>query len=181
MKELIKQAEQGDARAQFRLGMAYYNGNRIEKSEENAFEWWMKAAEQGFEYAAYCLGFIHFKKEDFHTAMEYYLKAINDPVINEAGFQLGVIYENGLGVAKNKEKAIEYYKKGAAGLNKASYLSTEALKRLGVIDSWANLGFNHQEFIEKAQYRNDKNWNDLIHLFSFLHSTEWLNMFKFKF
>lgn len=32
MEELIKQAEQGDARAQFRLGMAYYNGDMIEKS-----------------------------------------------------------------------------------------------------------------------------------------------------
>jgi len=27
MKKLIKQAEQGDAKAQFRLGMAYYNGD----------------------------------------------------------------------------------------------------------------------------------------------------------
>lgn len=46
-KELIKQAEEGDARAQFRLGMAYYRGNRIEKSEEKAYEWWTKAAEGG--------------------------------------------------------------------------------------------------------------------------------------
>ena len=45
MEELIKQAEQGDARAQFQLGMTYYNGNRIEKSQIKAVKWWTRAAE----------------------------------------------------------------------------------------------------------------------------------------
>ena len=31
MKELTNQAEQGDARAQYQLGMAYYRGNGVEK------------------------------------------------------------------------------------------------------------------------------------------------------
>ena len=30
MEELIKQAEEGDARAQYQLGMAYYRGNGVE-------------------------------------------------------------------------------------------------------------------------------------------------------
>ena len=34
MQELTLKAEQGDARAQFRLGIAYYNGDRMEKSQE---------------------------------------------------------------------------------------------------------------------------------------------------
>lgn len=142
--------------------MACYRGDKIEKSEEKALEWWTKAAEQGVEEADYCLGCIHFENKDFQTAREYYLKAISDPVINEAGFQLGVIYENGLGLEKDIDKAIEYYKKGAAGLNMASYLSTDALKRLGVIHSWGDLGFNYQELVENAQYRFDESWNTLI-------------------
>lgn len=142
--------------------MACYRGDKIEKSEEKALEWWTKAAERGVEEADYCLGCIHFENKDFQTAREYYLKAISDPVINEAGFQLGVIYENGLGLEKDIDKAIEYYKKGAAGLNMASYLSTDALKRLGVIHSWGDLGFNYQELVENAQYRFDESWNTLI-------------------
>ena len=43
MKELIKQAEQRDAEAQFLLGLAYYNGDGLEISPEKAFRWWMKA------------------------------------------------------------------------------------------------------------------------------------------
>lgn len=166
MEELIKQAEQGDAKTQFRLGMAYYRGNKIEKNEEKAFEWWMKAVEQGVEDAAYCLGCIHFKNKDFQTAVEYYLKAISDPVINEAGLLLGVIYEKGLGVKIDIDKAIEYYKMGAAGLNRASYLSTGALKRLGVIHSWGDLGFNYQELVGNAQYRFNESRHVLIIPFS---------------
>ena len=44
MKELIKQAEQGDAEAQFLLRLAYHNGDGLERSPEKAFRWWMKAA-----------------------------------------------------------------------------------------------------------------------------------------
>ena len=38
MKELIKQAEQGDAEAQFQLGLAYYNGDGINKSYSKAYK-----------------------------------------------------------------------------------------------------------------------------------------------
>lgn len=176
MQELTLKAEQGDARAQFRLGMAYYNGDRIEKSQEKAFEWWTKAAEQGVEDADYCLGCIYLEKKKFSIAYKYYLKAIKDPLINEAGFQLGVIYENGLGVEIDKDKAIEYYKMGAAGLNMASYLSTDALKRLGAIHSWADLGISHQKLCENTQYRFNQSWFDLIPSFSLLHSGIWLKI-----
>jgi TPR repeat protein len=63
MQELTLKAEQGDARAQFRLGMAYYNGDRIEKSQIKALKWWTKAAEQGVNDADYCLGCIYFDEK----------------------------------------------------------------------------------------------------------------------
>ena len=176
MKELIKQAEQGDARVQFRLGMAYYRGNGVEIIVEEAFKWWLKAANQGVEAADYCLGCIMFKRKDFQSANKYYLKSIQNPLLNEAGFWLGIIYEYGLGVEKNIEKAVEYYKKGVAGLNLTSFVSTDALKRLGVIHSWADLGISHQELCENAQYRFNNSWNDLIHPLPLLHSNIWLKM-----
>ena len=39
MEELIKHADEGDAEAQFRLGMAYYNGNGISKNYSKAYFW----------------------------------------------------------------------------------------------------------------------------------------------
>ena len=176
MEELIKQAEQGDARAQFQLGMAYYEGNRIEKSQIKALKWWTKAAEQGVKDADYCLGCIYFDEKKFSIAYKSYLKAIKDPLINEAGFQLGVIYENGLGVEIDKDKAIKYYKMGAAGLNMASNLSTDALKRLGTIHLWADLGISHQKLCENPKYRFNQSWFDLIPSFSLLRSGIWLKI-----
>ena len=176
MEELMQKAEAGDAEAQLLLGMAYYKGNRIEKSQVKALKWWTKAAEQGVEDADYCLGCIYFDKKKFSIAYKCYLKAIKDPLINEAGFQLGVIYENGLGVEIDKDKAIEYYKMGAAGLNMASNLSTDALKRLGAIHSWADLGISHQKLCENAKYRFNESWNELITSFSLFHSGIWLKI-----
>ena len=56
MEELIKQAEQGDARAQFRLGLAYYNGDGISKNYSKAYYWFLKSVEQGNNDAKNCLG-----------------------------------------------------------------------------------------------------------------------------
>ena len=44
-------AEQGDAHAQFNLGSCYQGGIGVKENPEAAFEWYMKAAEQGFEPA----------------------------------------------------------------------------------------------------------------------------------
>lgn len=45
MEELIKQAEQGDAKAQVALAMAYLQGEGVEENLEKAFHWFSKAAE----------------------------------------------------------------------------------------------------------------------------------------
>ena len=47
MEELIKRAEEGDDRAQYQLGLTYYNGNGIKQSNREAYYWFQKSAEQG--------------------------------------------------------------------------------------------------------------------------------------
>lgn len=56
MEELIKQAEQGDAKAQFQLGLAYYNGESINRNYSKAYYWFQKAVEQGNNDAQNYLG-----------------------------------------------------------------------------------------------------------------------------
>ena len=48
MQEL---AEQGDAEAQFNLGVMYANGEGVPQDYAEAVKWYPKAAEQGDEYA----------------------------------------------------------------------------------------------------------------------------------
>ena len=54
--ELKKQAEQGDAEAQFKLGVCYDNGNGVPQSDTEAVKWWSLAAKQGCVEANYNLG-----------------------------------------------------------------------------------------------------------------------------
>ena len=42
-----KEAAAGNAKAQFLLGNAYYNGNGVDQDYTAAITWWHKAADQG--------------------------------------------------------------------------------------------------------------------------------------
>lgn len=44
----LKAAEWGDARAQWKIGMYYLNGTRVEKNERTAYGWVKKSAEQDY-------------------------------------------------------------------------------------------------------------------------------------
>ena len=46
--ELLKQAEGGDAKAQYAIGVAYHDGLGVIKDATEAAGWYRKAAEQGY-------------------------------------------------------------------------------------------------------------------------------------
>jgi len=50
-KKILKAAEQGDAVAQFSLGVMYYKGHGVPENDAEAVKWYSKAAEQGNEGA----------------------------------------------------------------------------------------------------------------------------------
>lgn len=51
VEQLRKPAEQGQASAQYMLGLAYEIGNGVEKDTAEAKHWFKKAADQGYEKA----------------------------------------------------------------------------------------------------------------------------------
>jgi uncharacterized protein len=57
-EEMRREAEQGDAGAQYNLGIAYANGQGVPKDIEQATAWWRKAAEQGHESAKVALAIL---------------------------------------------------------------------------------------------------------------------------
>jgi len=93
LAELLKNAEAGDAKAQYNLGLAFYNGFKgpsvevgagirrskiiLIKNTSVATDWFRKSAAQGF---------------------------------SEAQFMLGKCYLAGNGVEKNKEEAMKWFK-----------------------------------------------------------------------
>jgi len=51
----LKLAEQGDAKAQYNLGIRYDKGRGVPENDAEAVKWWRKAAEQGHEDAQWYL------------------------------------------------------------------------------------------------------------------------------
>ena len=54
-------AEQGDAKAQYKLGTMYAMGRGPQQDDAEAVKWWRLAAEQGDTEAQYGLGFMHYR------------------------------------------------------------------------------------------------------------------------
>ena len=52
-------AEQGDADAQYNLGVMYANGEGVPQDDEEAARWWLLGADQGLVNAQYRLGFAY--------------------------------------------------------------------------------------------------------------------------
>ena len=59
LQEFKKAAEQGDARAQFNLGVMYANGRGVIQDDKEAVKWFRLAAEQGVAEAQYNLGIMY--------------------------------------------------------------------------------------------------------------------------
>lgn len=60
ISELKNKAEQGNAEAQYNLGVLYYYGEEVEKNLSEAVKWYRKAAEQGYARAQHNLGICYY-------------------------------------------------------------------------------------------------------------------------
>lgn len=59
-RKLLKAARQGDAKAQYELGMFYLEINKKSYNRDTAYEWLLKSATQGYKEAQFYVGYICF-------------------------------------------------------------------------------------------------------------------------
>jgi TPR repeat protein len=101
-------AAQGNAKAQYNLGLCYYEGKGVSRSDSEAVFWWHKAAEQGLDRAQFNLGNHYYFGEgvelDYKEAVYWYKKAAEQDYA-PAQCNLGDCYYYGDGVEQNYEKA----------------------------------------------------------------------------
>ena len=136
-EDCLKYAEQGNAEAQYNIGLMYINGWEVKQDFAKAVEWYRKAAEQGYAAGQFTLGAMYQYglgvKQDYKKAVELYRKAAEQG--NDAGQNnLGYMYWQGLGVKQDYKKAVELFRKAAeqgndAGQNNLGYMY---MKGLGV-------------------------------------------------
>src|SRR5207247_10259098 len=94
LPELIKLAEQGDAKAQHRLGLIYFLGQGVPKDDAEGLKWFRKAADQGLADAQAMLGAYYREHKEWAEAIKWFGKA-GDQGEEEAQCNLGVKYDSG--------------------------------------------------------------------------------------
>ena len=111
-----KAAEQGDAEAQYALGVMYGNGNGVTQDSAEAVKWHRKAAEQGNAFAQGNLGLAYYNgwgvTQDLDEAAKWTRKAAEQGDA-DAQNKLAVMYYAGYGVTKDNAEAGRWFRKAA--------------------------------------------------------------------
>ena len=99
------------------MGVRYLLGRGVEQSNEKAFYYFSKAADQDDPFAqnevAYMYAAGKGTTRNYAKAFSYYRKAA-DHGLASAQYSLGLMYLRGIGTAPDKTAAMQWFKKSAA-------------------------------------------------------------------
>ena len=109
-------AEQGNAHAQFDLGVMYERGLGVEQDYAEAMKWYRKAADQGDAHGQHGIAKLYSigdgVPQDYVEAMKWDRKAADQGYAN-AQFTLGVNYYAGRGSQQDYGEALKLWRKAA--------------------------------------------------------------------
>jgi hypothetical protein len=116
VQRLRQQAEQGDVRAQFNLGVMYANAQGVPQDSGQAIQWYQRAAQQGYAPAQYNLGFMYAYglgvPQDSGQAIQWYQRAAQQGYA-PAQCNLGNMYLAGRGIPQDYGQAMQWYSRAA--------------------------------------------------------------------
>jgi TPR repeat protein len=126
---IIRAAQNGDADAQFTLGVMYDNGDEVRQSHREAFKWYLRAAKQGHVKAQYNLAVSYDNGEgtniDHSEANLWYRRAAEQGHVNSM-VNLALSYIKGEGVRRDRLEAVKWLVRAAdRGSKKADDLLYE--------------------------------------------------------
>ncbi len=118
--ELSAKAAQGNAGAQFKLGVRYHSGEGVPKNHSEALKWFQKSADQNYAPAQSELGYMHEQGHgtavDFDEAVKWYRRAAEQglamgrnnfgALVNERGHAVGITSRMTESVACQKTGAL---------------------------------------------------------------------------
>jgi hypothetical protein len=130
-KQYLKAAEQGDAAAQYNLGIMYDHGRGVPQDYTKAAVWYQRAAEQGYAPAQFNLGVAYYDgqgvpKDDVIAAF-WYRKAAEQGDAT-AQFNLGAVHFDRQGVEQDYAEA--YFWLNLAALGKPEGIKVDELDKM---------------------------------------------------
>ena len=125
-EQLRQAADQGDAEAQYKLGVRYVEGDGVPQDHREAVKWYRLAAERGYAAAQFTLGKMYAEAgrglsgwkpegvpaQDLPEALRW-LRLAADQGNAEAQHFLGVMSDIGLGVPLDHREAVKWYRMAA--------------------------------------------------------------------
>ncbi len=126
-------AQKGNSPAMVFLGNAYLNGWGVESDLAKALDYARHAASLGHAGGEVLLGFLYAQGsggvvQNHDRALQWFSKAV-DKGHSMAMNNLGVMYEQGLGVKKDLRLALKYYQQAATQNNALAQKNFERLSR----------------------------------------------------
>jgi TPR repeat protein len=132
LREWQPLAEQGDALAQYHVGMLYHKGRGVPQDDAQARKWYAKAAAQGQAKAQFSLGTLYFNGEggpkDYQQALRWFRLAA-DQGMALAQTKLAIMYDYGEGVPKSKVQAYKWLSLAAKNGDKSAPLLLSSLDK----------------------------------------------------
>ena len=108
MRNILAGALNGNADAQYNLGLMYANGQGVTQDYKEAVKWWRLSADQGNASAQSNLGDMYADgkgvTQDYKEAVKWY-RLSSDQGDADAQFNLGFMYETGQGVSQDYIRA----------------------------------------------------------------------------
>jgi TPR repeat protein/serine/threonine protein kinase len=104
--------EPSDPRAQFDLGLKYFNGDGVTQSDTEALRWWRLAAEQGDAWAQSHLGLMYVEGRGVgqsDTEAVRWLSLAAQQGDTKARSNLGSMYVEGRGVPQSDTEAVRWW------------------------------------------------------------------------
>lgn len=102
----------------YRIGKMHCYGLGTEQNYEQAFEWFLKSAEEGNRFAQYSLGNQYYygngTDKDLSQAFQWYMKSAEQGQ-PYAAYAAAQMYNKGEYVSKDENQSQEYYKQALAG------------------------------------------------------------------
>ena len=132
LREWRPLAEQGDARAQYNLGVLYRKGRGVPQDDVQARQWYEKAAAQGQAKAQYNLGTLYLNgsgvPKDYQQALRWFRMAA-DQGEALAQTKIGIMYDDGPGVPHDFVQAHKWYNLAATNGDKPAAELRDALAK----------------------------------------------------
>lgn len=155
VKNLQMAADDGDAACSFVLGMQYFWGIGRRRSEEEAVEWFNRAATAGLADAQNALGLCYTEgtgiQEDKKAAARWYTKAAEQGDLY-AMHNLGLCYMLGTGVKTNVAQAEKWLQKALQHGSDLAHTPLGILYKVSEAEDMIPLAIHH--FTKAAEFGN---------------------------